>query len=92
MNSTTNGSPLAGQNWLLANKTALRAYPSAALWRLWWRIGRALAARGAAAVSDRFERARQRRDLHDLDLHLLRDIGVTSRRSKLESDKFFWIL
>jgi uncharacterized protein YjiS (DUF1127 family) len=90
MNSTTNGSPLAGQNWLLANKTELRAYPSAALWRLWWRIGRALAARGAAAVSDRFERARQQRDLAQLDLHVLRDIGLTSRRTWREPDKTFW--
>lgn len=90
MNAITNERPLAALDRLLADETALRTYPPAALWRLWWRIGRALAARSMAVVATWYERARQRRDLRELDLHLLRDIGLTARRAWAEAEKPFW--
>jgi uncharacterized protein YjiS (DUF1127 family) len=36
------------------------------------------------------DRARQRRKLAELDEHLLRDIGVTTRQAREESEKPFW--
>ena len=36
-------------------------------------------------------RARQRRDLADLDAHLLKDIGVTPGQAARESSKPFWV-
>ncbi|MBL8662167.1 MAG: DUF1127 domain-containing protein [Candidatus Odyssella sp.] len=36
-------------------------------------------------------RARQRRDLADLDAHLLKDIGVTPGQAVRESAKPFWV-
>ncbi len=35
-------------------------------------------------------RTRSRRQLADLDEHLLRDIGVSRSSALFESDKFFW--
>jgi uncharacterized protein YjiS (DUF1127 family) len=36
-------------------------------------------------------RARQRRDLAELDAHLLKDIGVTPGQAAREAAKPFWI-
>jgi uncharacterized protein YjiS (DUF1127 family) len=36
------------------------------------------------------ERSCQRRTLHDLDDHLLRDIGVTREQAEREAHKPFW--
>ena len=38
-----------------------------------------------------FGRARQRRDLAELDAHLLEDIGVTPGEARREAAKPFWI-
>lgn len=38
-----------------------------------------------------FGRARQRRDLSELDAHLLKDIGVTPGQAAREAAKPFWI-
>jgi len=34
--------------------------------------------------------ARSRQSLHELDEHLLRDIGLTRDEARREADKFFW--
>jgi uncharacterized protein YjiS (DUF1127 family) len=36
-------------------------------------------------------RARQRRDLAELDAHLLKDIGVTAGEARREAAKPFWV-
>ncbi|MDH4246842.1 MAG: DUF1127 domain-containing protein [Deltaproteobacteria bacterium] len=36
------------------------------------------------------ERSSQRADLHRLDRHLLRDIGLTPGQARMESAKWFW--
>jgi len=38
-----------------------------------------------------FARSRQRRDLAELDAHLLKDIGVTPGQAKREASKPFWV-
>jgi uncharacterized protein YjiS (DUF1127 family) len=38
-----------------------------------------------------FARARQRRDLAELDPHLLKDIGVTPGQAAREAAKPFWV-
>jgi uncharacterized protein YjiS (DUF1127 family) len=68
----------------------LLARPSRELWRLWWRVGRALLTAWAAPLRVWLMRARQRGDLRELDPHLLRDIGVLSGQAVRESEKFFW--
>lgn len=59
---------------------ALERRPRGALLRRLWRA----AVRWAA-------RARQRRDLAELDAHLLKDIGVTPGQAAREAAKPFWI-
>jgi uncharacterized protein YjiS (DUF1127 family) len=43
------------------------------------------------SVSRWFARSRQRRDLAELDAHLLRDIGVTPGEAAREAAKPFWV-
>jgi uncharacterized protein YjiS (DUF1127 family) len=38
-----------------------------------------------------FGRARQRRDLAELDAHLLKDVGLTPYEARRESAKPFWV-
>ncbi len=76
--------------WVLEN-WRLRAFPPVELPRLWWwRAGRIVVRRFVAAVAAWRERVRQRGDLRDLDLHLLRDIGVTSQQARHEWEKPYW--
>jgi uncharacterized protein YjiS (DUF1127 family) len=55
------------------------------------RLRRAAFAEIARTVALWFARARQRRDLADLDAHLLKDIGVTRRQAAREAAKPFWV-
>ena len=48
-------------------------------------------AQAVDALSTWFERARERRHLHSLDEHMLKDIGVTRADVEFEAAKYFWM-
>ena len=74
-----------------ADDSRLRRMPFVALWRLWWRVGRALLAVVLGTLSLWLARARERDDLSRLEPHMLRDIGVTEEQAGKEWKKAFWI-
>ena len=55
------------------------------------RLRRAAFAGFVRTVALWLDRARQRRDLAELDAHLLKDIGVTPRQAAREAAKPFWV-
>jgi len=57
-----------------------------------WRtaLATALLLRCLAALRRMHERSCQRQDLHELDDHLLRDIGITREQARREIRKPFW--
>jgi len=50
-----------------------------------------IAVRAVDLLSTWFERSRQRRHLHSLDEHMLKDIGVTRADVEFEAQKHFWM-
>lgn len=72
---------------MFTNANTLRQFLSIFLGTHW---PRQRPAGGFGAIFSWMERARQRRQLADLDTHLLADIGVTAEQVRRECRRPFW--